>query len=157
MIGTLSLNETEEILRHQVVGRIGCHADDVTYIIPISYVYDNNYIYCHTDEGMKITLMRKNPKVCFQVDNMQNMAHWQSVIAWGEFEELTLPEPRNAALKKLVERVLPLISSETTHLSPHWPFPPDDISSIKGIVFRIRLNEKTGRFENHRQSEAYHA
>ncbi len=152
MFGTLSLHETEEILRQQLVGRIGCHADDITYIIPISYVYDDNNIYCHTHEGMKIDLMRKNPKVCFQVDNMQNMANWQSVIAWGEFEELTSPEPRKAALEKLVQRVLPFISSETTHLSPYWPFPPDDVSSIKGIVFRIRLDKKTGRFENHQPS-----
>ncbi|HEX5025627.1 MAG TPA: pyridoxamine 5'-phosphate oxidase family protein [Agriterribacter sp.] len=157
MIGTLSLHETEEVLRQQVVGRIGCHADDTTYIVPISFVYDDDNIYCHSKEGMKINLMRKNPKVCFQVENMQNMDHWQSVIAWGEFEELTSTDSRNSALKKLIDRVLPLISSETTHLSPHWPFPPDDMSSIKGIVFRIKLNKKTGRFENHPQSADYKA
>jgi hypothetical protein len=51
------------------------------------------------------------------------------------------------ALKKLMDRVLPVISSETVHLSPHWPFPPEEMGSIKGIVFRIKVEKKTGRFE----------
>jgi hypothetical protein len=46
-----------------------------------------------------------------------------------------------------MDRVLPVISSETVHLSPHWPFPPEEMGSIKGIVFRIKVEKKTGRFE----------
>jgi hypothetical protein len=78
---------------------------------------------------------------------MKDMANWQSVIAWGEFEELKQPDERKMALQKLNERILPLISSETVRLSPQWPFLPEDADSIKGIVYRIRLKEKTGRFE----------
>jgi nitroimidazol reductase NimA-like FMN-containing flavoprotein (pyridoxamine 5'-phosphate oxidase superfamily) len=147
MFGKLNTTEIEEVLKHQVIGRVACHADDITYIVPISYAYDGEYIYGHTYEGMKTSMMRKNPKICFQADKMENMANWQSVIAWGEFEELKLPELRRLALQKLSDRMLPLITSETVHLSPHWPFLPDDAGSIKGIVFRIRLKEKTGRFE----------
>ena len=105
-------------------------------------------IYSHTHEGMKVKMMRNNPKVCFEVDILQNMANWKSVIAWGEFEELTNSAIRNHALQHLLDRILPIISSATTKISPEWPFVPADINSIKGIVFRIRLNQKTGRFEN---------
>lgn len=37
--------------------------------------------------------------------------------------------------------------SETTHLSPDWPFAPAELNKIQGVTFRIRLEEKTGRFE----------
>lgn len=147
MLGILSNEEVEKVLSHQVIGRIGCHADDTTYVVPTSYAYDGAYVYGHTTEGMKINLMRKNPNVCFQVDVMQDMANWKSVIAWGAFEEVWENEERNKSLQTLIDRNLPLISSETTHLTPHWPFPVIDLSSIKGIVFRIRITEKTGRFE----------
>jgi len=147
MIGKLTSTEIEELIRKQIVGRIGCHAEDITYVVPISYAYDNDYIYAHTYEGLKVSLMRKNPKVCFQVDKMQNMANWQSVIAWGVFEELRDPEARSSALQKLTDRILPIVSSETTHITPHWPFPSNDFKNIKGIVFRIKLKEKNGRFE----------
>lgn len=148
MFGTLEQSEIEEVLRQQIVGRIGCHADGVTYIVPISYAFDGVYIYGHARDGMKITMMRKNPAVCFQVDEMKDMANWRSVVAWGEFKELSEKTDRSTALKALTRRNLPLVSSETTHLSPHWPFPAADLDMITDIVFRIRLTKKTGRFEN---------
>ena len=80
--------EIEQLLQQQLVGRIGCHVDGLTYVVPVSYAYEGNYIYCHALEGMKINMMRKNPDVCFEVDNTKNLANWQSVIAWGSFEEL---------------------------------------------------------------------
>jgi nitroimidazol reductase NimA-like FMN-containing flavoprotein (pyridoxamine 5'-phosphate oxidase superfamily) len=75
------------------------------------------------------------------------MANWKSVVAWGTFEELTGEDERNEGLQKLLERILPDISSDTVKLSPQWPFPTEDYTKIEGIVFRIRLTEKTGRFE----------
>ena len=147
MRGEMNLTDIEDVLSRQIVGRIGCHADDITYIVPISYAYDGEYIYGHTKEGMKVAIMRKNPKVCFQADRMPDMANWQSVIVWGEYEELTDPAPRKKAMQKLVNRVLPMISSETTHLSPQWPFPAKDPGEISGIVFRIKVGKKTGCFE----------
>ncbi len=148
MMGKLSAAEIEEILSKQIVGRIGCHAEGLTYVVPVSYAYDGNYIYVHSLEGMKLALMRKNPSVCFEVDEMQNMANWKSIIVQGKFEELEDPQLRKHALDMLNNRVLPIISSATTHLSPYWPFPPDDYKEIKGIVYRIAIIEKSGRFEN---------
>jgi len=148
MFGTLDHNQIEQLLHHQLIGRIGCHDNDQTYVVPISYAYDGVYIYGHTEIGKKVHMMRHNPKVCFQVDEMENMANWKSVIAWGEYEELTDTTKRNQAIEKLLDRILPHISSKTVQLSPHWPFAPTDLSNIKGIVFRIRIHERTGRFEN---------
>lgn len=98
--------------------------------------------------------MRKNPMVCFQVDEMINMANWNSVIAWGEYEELGPSKERNHALRQLLDRPLPVIASKTVQLGPQWPFPPNNVQDIEGIVFRIRLTKKTGRYE--RNSETSH-
>jgi nitroimidazol reductase NimA-like FMN-containing flavoprotein (pyridoxamine 5'-phosphate oxidase superfamily) len=147
MFGKLNTEEIEQVLMQQVVGRLGCHAHGITYVVPVSYAYDGSFIYGRSFEGMKINMMRVDPKVCFQVDIMNNMADWQSVIAWGIYEELKHTTERNEALQKLMDRRLPLLSSETTHLSPVWPFTPHDINEIRGIVFRILVTEKTGRFE----------
>jgi nitroimidazol reductase NimA-like FMN-containing flavoprotein (pyridoxamine 5'-phosphate oxidase superfamily) len=147
MFGKLTNEQIEEVLHEQIVGRIGCHYDGVTYVLPISYAYDGDYIYCHTKEGMKMKIMRENEHVCFQVDDMQNMANWKSVIAWGDFEELELGTARREAVHQLIKRALPIVSSETTHIGAHWPFFPDNLDDIQGIVFRIKLDAKTGRFE----------
>jgi len=152
MLGILPLSQIEDVLKNQLVGRIGCSVNNETYVVPISYAYDGNYIYCHTTEGKKMEMMRKNPKVCFQVDEMKDMANWKSVLVQGEFEEVKSNMERNAAMQNLLNRYLPIISSVTTHFGEHWPFHAEDLSNIDGIVFRIAVKEKTGRFESTMQS-----
>jgi nitroimidazol reductase NimA-like FMN-containing flavoprotein (pyridoxamine 5'-phosphate oxidase superfamily) len=128
--------------------------DKTVYVVPISYAYDGNYIYCHSYEGKKLEFMRKNPAVCFQVDKMKNMANWKSVIAWGDFEEITDKNEIRKAVKILLERQLPPISSITTHLGATWPFPEnnDGLDNIPGVFFRIGLTQKTGKFEAESES-----
>ena len=147
MIGKLSSEEIEELLRKQVLGHIACYAKGKPYIVPVSYAYDGQSIYVRALEGKKLEMMRENPEVCFQAEDLENMAEWKSVIGWGKYEELTDQKERTKGLKILLDRILPLLSSETTHLGAYWPFPPDDLNSITGVIFRIRLEEKTGRFE----------
>src|SRR4051812_1592713 len=148
MFGSLQLQEIEEVLTRQYVGRLGCSANGRTYIVPISYAYDGNCLYFHAArQGDKIQMMRENPEVCFQTDTMENMASWKSVICWGKFEELTGEAERTEALKVLLARELPIITSQTVKLTPSWPFLPDDYKEITGIVFCIHITEKTGRFE----------
>ncbi len=147
MFGVLDKERIEKVLRENVIGRLGYHGDGKTYIVPISYAYDGKSIYAHSPEGLKIAIMRKNPNVCFQVDTMKDMADWESVMAWGKFEELKNEKDRNEAIKNLMNRKLPLISSETVKLSPEWPFHTGNHSSIPGIFFKINFTEKTGRFE----------
>ncbi len=148
MFGILTSGEIEEMLANQLIGRIGCNADNRTYVVPISYAYDGENVYCHTYEGLKVMMMRTNPDVCFEVDTMDNLANWRSVIAWGIFEELTNKNDQRLAVQKLNNRKVPGIASQTLQFSPQWPFATnDDIDQVDGIVFRIKLYEKTGRFE----------
>jgi nitroimidazol reductase NimA-like FMN-containing flavoprotein (pyridoxamine 5'-phosphate oxidase superfamily) len=148
VFGQLSAAEIEDVLAHQLIGRIGCHTNDMSYIVPICYAYDGECIYARTYEGMKVKMMRENPKVCFQVEYIENMVNWKTVICWGEYEELTDIDKRKKAIQILHQRVLPLISNKILKLSPYWPFSSIDSDNIKGIVFCIHLNTKTGRFEN---------
>lgn len=48
MLGELNSSQIENVLRGEVIGRIGCHANDTTYVVPVSYVYDGIYVYSHT-------------------------------------------------------------------------------------------------------------
>lgn len=155
MINKLTPEQIENLLHEELVGHLGCHADGKTYVVPISYAYDDNSIIAHTHEGMKIEMMRKNPAVCFQVDDKKNLDKWRSVIIWGKFEEIIQEKERAEALKILMARSLPLITSETMHLGSTWPFPNGGADSIKGIFFRIRIQEKTGRFEETRKAPYY--
>lgn len=147
MLGELTITQIEHLLFSNRIGRIGCHADDITYVVPITYAYDGTYIYGHTKEGMKIDMMRKNPKVCLEVDEMENMSNWRSVIAWGEFEELKKPEDRKKSMNILWDHIMPYMTGETTvndsMRDAHGKF----IEAMQGVMYRVKLSKKTGRYE----------
>src|SRR5690554_101291 len=147
MIGALNNRQIEHVLSSLMVGRIGCHANNKTYIVPVTYAYDGTYIYGHTKEGMKIDMMRENPQVCFEVDDMENMSNWRSVIAWGKFEELITPEQRIEGMRILTDTVLPFMTGETTINHAMKDAQQKTIEAMQGVVYRIELTEKTGRYE----------
>jgi nitroimidazol reductase NimA-like FMN-containing flavoprotein (pyridoxamine 5'-phosphate oxidase superfamily) len=147
MLGELNLTQVENVLNNETVGRIGCHADGITYVVPVTYAYDGQRIYAHSAEGMKIDMMRKNPEVCFEVDTMQDMANWQSVIAWGKFEEITGKNEKKQAMQKLIDRLMPLMTSETAQPSHGLHSQAYDRANKQAVIYRIWLNKKTGRFE----------
>jgi uncharacterized protein len=150
MIGKLTEEQIEEILQKNVLGRIGCNDGRKTYVVPVNYVYDGRYIIAHSVLGMKIEIMRKNPMVCFEVDEMKSFTNWKSVIAWGEYQELTDEHARYYAMKTFVDNMMHIkISStatppEITEQRVHTTKP----GSKKPIIYRIIIIEKTGRFEN---------
>lgn len=141
MLGELSHEQIEDVLHAQVIGRIGCADGKRVYVVPVTYVYDGDAVYAHSGEGMKLRVMRANPAVCFEVEQVEDMARWRSVIAWGEFEELR-GEEAVAALRRLVARLAPLMASETAR-----PTHGADTRGRSAVLFRIRLTERTGRFE----------
>jgi hypothetical protein len=147
MLGELSENQVDNLLKSQAIGRIGCHSGGITYVVPINYFYDGNFVYGHSAKGRKIEMMRKNPEICFQVDTIQNLNNWQSVIAWGKFEEITDIYEKEQVMQKLINKIVPL-TSETGHPSHGITDNDYDIgSTVDLILYKIALNMKTGRFE----------
>jgi nitroimidazol reductase NimA-like FMN-containing flavoprotein (pyridoxamine 5'-phosphate oxidase superfamily) len=148
MLGSLSSAEIEELLRTEVVARLGCHAEGRTYVVPVTYAYDGDALLIQSADGLKLRMMHANPWVCVEVDHIDNLANWRSVIAWGRFGEL-LGADASAALARLRERLQPLIISETTPVSDALAEGETRVRSGNGhaSIYRIHLFEKTGRFE----------
>jgi len=150
MIGKLTYEEIEALLQENVMGRIGCNDGDKTYIVPVNYVYDGKFIIAHSLEGMKIEMMRKNPHVCFEVDEMKSFTSWKSVIAWGEYQELTHERDRYYAMKLFTDRTIHLKTSKTAAapvITGH-DVPLKARENKRPVIYRIVLVHKTGRFEN---------
>jgi nitroimidazol reductase NimA-like FMN-containing flavoprotein (pyridoxamine 5'-phosphate oxidase superfamily) len=147
MLGVLTKTQSEQILRSEVFGRIGCYADGRVYVVPVTYAFDGAYIYAHSKEGLKIQMMRKNPKVCFQVDRMENMANWRSVIVWGKYEELNTKRSQENAMKIVKDRLTPLVLSESVVPSHSVPDPRRVVKELKAVAYRISVIEVTGRYE----------
>ena len=141
MLGELTSEEIDQVLHREAVGRIGCYAFGRSYVVPVTYAYDGVAIYGHSREGLKLRMMRSHPDVCFEVDRMDSLSNWKSVIARGTFSELEAKEAE-LAMEILRRRFAPLVPSATSV--------PDGLLHPSGMpwsVFRILLGQRTGRFE----------
>lgn len=140
MLGELNAAQIEDLLAGEVIARIGCISQGRVYVVPVSYVYDGTFVWGHGMDGAKLTAMRSDPRVCVEVEHVDDLSNWRSVIAWGTFEECHGGD-WDTGMALLVERIVPLLK-----FPPHQP-PPDPSGPRHGTVYRIRLEHKTGRFE----------
>ena len=147
MMGSLTPEEIEDVLTTQVLGRVACIAAGKPYIVPLTYVYDGEfaYVYLHSAEGTKVRAMRANPDVCFEVEQIRDMANWRTVVSSARFEELG-HDAEEHAMDLLASRLAPLQVSE-----PIRPARREEAHRQHGVIrpvlCRLRLLEKSGRFE----------
>lgn len=132
----LTRPEIDELLGEQIVGRIGCHADGVTYVVPVIYAWDGECVHVATIEGRKVRMMRENRAVCFEVDDYAAPGRWRSAILQGRYEEAGEQE-KGDSLGLLAARFSPGADGE----APRRP----QTGERPTVVFRIRVEEATGR------------
>lgn len=136
MIRQLSQEQSHELLRKERIGRLGCVVEGGPYVVPVNYVFDGECAYIHSLPGQKIEAMRVAPRVCLQVDEIEDELNWKSVMALGTYEEITSPRERADALNHLLARF--------SRLTPVESFMAGDAGTPAPIVFRIRVNRLTG-------------
>jgi uncharacterized protein len=148
MLGELTELQIDDLLNSLPVGRIGCHADGVTYIVPVNFVYDGSSIFAHSANGMKIAMMRKNPEVCFQADAIEDLNNWESVVCWGKFEEIIDMDEKVRMMQKIIDRVMPLMRVGSAQPSHGFSSDASEVGDdMELILYKIILSKKTGRFE----------
>jgi len=145
MMGELDAEEIEEVLRTEILGRVGFVANDRPYIVPISYVYDGGYVYAHSGEGLKLRAMRDNPFVCFEVEQIRSMTNWRTVVGHGSFEQLT-SDDEERAMPLVTTRLARIATSASARLAQQEEI-HDREGFLRPVLFRIRMRDKTGRFE----------
>jgi nitroimidazol reductase NimA-like FMN-containing flavoprotein (pyridoxamine 5'-phosphate oxidase superfamily) len=141
LISEMTEQECRAALASSSFGRLACSLNDQPYIVPLYFAYEAGYFYAMATLGQKIEWMRENPKVCFQVDQIEGDSRWVSVVANGHFEELREPQctdERAHAHKLLSAR-------------SHWWEPPLAERQLKSqeeliapVIFRIRILSMTG-------------
>ena len=136
MIEDLSHDKSSEMLRKGRIARLACIADGEPYVVPVNYVYDGESVFIHSLPGRKIVAMRANPRVCLQIDEIENELHWKSVLAFGNYEEINDAEERSHAMNRLL--------SSFPQLTPVESIIANDAGAPAPIVFRIRVDKLTG-------------
>lgn len=130
MLDRLYSDEVDAVLSRQHVGRLACLVAGKPYVVPITYAYAGGAIYGHTLAGRKLTALRIDPHIGFEVEEHADNTTWTSVVAEGVYEEVRDAVERRVALA-LLAAAAPVVLPATADAS--------------GVVFRLRLTAKAGR------------
>jgi uncharacterized protein len=141
------INETadiEQILKRGEVCRLGFVDKNVPYIVPMNYGYHDQTLYFHSArEGRKIDLIRANPLVCFEVDELVKMNKAANACDWGASFRSVIGTGTARILETPAEKKngLDIIMAQYSGRSFNYP----DEKLAKTAVIQVIIHEMTGK------------
>lgn len=135
--------EIEEVIKKAIVCRLGLVDRDEAYIVPVNFGYERNAIYFHSAlEGRKIELIKKNNKVCFEIDTDVGVEKtdrsncsvtYRSVIGTGRAYILETDEEKLRGLKVIMRQCA----------GGEYAFSEERLDSV--LVVEIKIESITGK------------
>ncbi|MBA4422454.1 MAG: pyridoxamine 5'-phosphate oxidase family protein [Syntrophus sp. (in: bacteria)] len=133
------------IMNEALVCRLGLSDDGTPYVVPMNFGLGEGCLYLHcAGEGRKLDIIRKNNKVCFEMDMLREIkqypttcgwgARYESVIGFGRAVLVENPDEKKIALDRIME-----------HYGAHAPFSYTDDILDKTTVIRIDIESVTGK------------
>lgn len=131
--------EIEEVLQSVGYGHFACARNNKPYVVPISYAYSKPNIYIYTTEGKKSDIIKDNPQVCLQIEDVIHNGNWRSVVFNGKAELITDREEREDVLKLILKTNPTLTPAISIRWMDNW------VRENREMVYRIRPTSVTGR------------
>jgi len=76
--------QIDAIIRSAQVCRLAMIDGTEPYLVPLSFGYDGRAIYFHSaTEGRKVEALRRNARVCFEIDTGVELIRGASSCQWG--------------------------------------------------------------------------
>lgn len=137
-IREMRLASCHALLRRGVVGRLAFSFHDRVDITPIHYIFSDGWLFARTSHGAKMTTIQHVPWVAFEVDEVEGVFDWRSVVVHGTAHTMERDGgPREARLRHrgigLLQRIVPGTGSD------------DDPVPFRSLVFGIHVDTMTGR------------
>ncbi len=138
-------NTIEDIINKAMVCRIAFSLDNIPYVVPMNFYYENNFIYLHSLKiGKKIDILRKNDNVCFEIDidtkikQSNSPCNWTmkyySVVGQGIASFMDEKKDKIKVLNKIMEKY----SGKKS-----WIFQEKMLDSV--IIIKIDIIKFTGK------------
>jgi nitroimidazol reductase NimA-like FMN-containing flavoprotein (pyridoxamine 5'-phosphate oxidase superfamily) len=143
LVHNLNAVECRVVLARARYGRLACVSGDQPYVVPVALYLDpdEDFIYGFSTLGQKIRWMRKNPRVCLEVEEIVSRTQWTTVLVFGRYQEI----PRSGAGAAVRRRAGELLGEHAA-----WWFPAaarlssGDEHGVP-VLYRIRIGRMTGR------------
>ena len=126
------------MLTRNSVGRVAFSFHDRVDIEPVNYVYSEGWLHGRTSPGTKLSTLNHSPWVAFEIDEVEGLLDWRSVVVHGA---VYIPDPRDR--RETARRTRRASAAPPSSFHRLWsatiPTPWRD------VVVRLHLDEVTGR------------
>lgn len=134
----------EAVIYKALVCRIGLSNNNIPYIVPLCFGYQDDTIYVHGSlKGQKINILKMNQNVCFEFDinteivEAENACEWgmkyQSVVGFGKASFIDDPEHKRKALNIIMNQ----------YSDRQFQFSENAINGT--VVIKIEITSMTGK------------
>jgi hypothetical protein len=138
------ITEIEAIIEKALVCRLGLYDGQYPYVVPLSFGYADRALYFHcAPQGKKLDILRKNNRVCFEMDTGVELKkgdsacawgmRYQSVIGFGSASILTDPESKRQALDMIMAH----------YTGGEFSYTDEAIAKI--VVVKVDVESMTGK------------
>jgi len=135
----MSNEQIKEVLKRVRYGHLGLARNNHPYVVPINYAFDDPHIYIYTTEGKKTEIIKNNPEVCLQVEDVRSQKDWESVIVIGDVEQISDLSEREQALKHILSANPTLTPAVSIRWMDSW------VRENIEVVYRLKPRMMTGR------------
>lgn len=137
-----NLEKIEALIKKSMVCRLGINHCKIPYVIPLSFGYRDNTLYFHSgSKGKKLELLRANPNVCFEFDQIKEVMEAENPCSWdikyqsiiGSGKAFFIEDPKNKI------NALKIIIAQYTDKQMKIP----EAQAKATVVFKIAIDKLT--------------
>ena len=137
-------NQIEKIIRQSNVCRLAMVDGDKPYIVPMNFGYKNKTLFFHSaKQGQKIDLIKKNPNVCFEFDQLIKFKKAKLACKWGAEYKSVIGSGNALLLDSLEEKIKGLTIIMSQYSDRIFEFPDEMLE--KTIVIKVLIDKMTGK------------
>lgn len=138
------IKEIEEVIQEAICCHIGLVDGDEPYVVAVNFGYKDKALYFHgASEGRKINLIKKNNKICFELETDVEMTRAEESCQWGMQYRSVIGMGRAHILEGDKARANALRVIASHYIQGEFTFLKDSLD--KTTVIRIDIENMTGK------------
>jgi uncharacterized protein len=135
----------EEVLHKAPICRLAMSDNDQPYVIPLNFGYRDHALYFHcAQEGKKLSILRKNNRVSFEVDVDHELVKGESACEWGMKGRSVVGIGKACLIDDPAgkQQALDIIM---THYGAPAPFSYKEKGFEKALIIKVEIESMTGK------------
>jgi nitroimidazol reductase NimA-like FMN-containing flavoprotein (pyridoxamine 5'-phosphate oxidase superfamily) len=137
-------SEIERIISKAIVCRIAVSDENEPYIIPMCFGFKDGILFFHSaQEGKKIEILKRNNRVCFEMDVDTELVEGEKGCDWGIKYSSVVGFGKAAFVEDIQEKRNALHILLEQYSNKKYEFSEESLSQV--AIIKIQIESLTGK------------